>query len=94
MLYLKLPPGMLKTNFLFFLGIPIRGFIGIQIFFAVFMVYMLRVSISINLLAMIETNDKIGNNTIHLSDCVTEGINSSSFDEDDLKPLNDVSMFF
>lgn len=51
-------------------GCPVRACIGIQIFFACFMVYVLRVTISINLLAMVTTAKTSKNVTV--SECVAE----------------------
>lgn len=81
---------VINVKFNFFLEIAIRGWIGIQIFFAVFMVYALRVTISINLLAMVkETGGKTEKNIT--SECVLPSFNNES--ENGPKLLPDVSEF-
>lgn len=64
-----------------------RGCVGIQIFFAVFIVYMIRVTISINMLAMVKTGKKdTKNNT---SECIEK---KDENDTESSKPLPDVSI--
>lgn len=67
-----------------FSGFPIRACIAMQIFFACFMVYLIRVTVSINILAMVKTGKKSKDS---ISECVeiVESANGTA------PPLKDVS---
>lgn len=52
--------------------IPVRALIATQLFLACFVSYMLRVNMSLNIIAMVETSTNSENSSFTPSQCVTD----------------------
>lgn len=70
--------------------VPSRAVVGIMIFTACLFSYMLRVNMSINLIAMVEPTPDAHTGKAHIPECTAQKMNASS--EYTPAPVNDVSM--